>query len=148
MAPAAGDGVHRGAARHGGSRPRPPEWTRCFGPGGAIDGQWTKLREAPWTSSYDRWMEPVQSFTAGVVAEVIRRQPPSPARTNFVWTVAAGPAMARAATVDARDGLLLVTPKDGRWAREIERARDTLLHRVRQLLGADAVTAIKICEKQ
>jgi predicted nucleic acid-binding Zn ribbon protein len=93
-------------------------------------------------------MQPLQSFAAGVLADVIRRQPASPARTAFAWTVAAGPAMARAATVEARDGVLFVTPKDPRWSREITRASDTLLHRVQELLGSDAVTAIKLCARQ
>ena len=93
-------------------------------------------------------MLPVQRLAAGVLAGVIRRQPSSPARTAFVWSVAAGPAMARAASVEARDGVLLITPKDARWAREIERCRDTLLQRVQALVGADAVTAIRICVSQ
>jgi len=93
-------------------------------------------------------MQPFHSFATGVLAEVIRRQPASPARTTFAWSVAAGPAMARAATVEARDGILFVTPKDARWSREIERSRDTLLQRVQQMLGRDAVTTITICERQ
>ena len=93
-------------------------------------------------------MQPFQSFAAGVIGEVIRRQPASPARTVFAWTVAAGPAMARAASVEARDGMLFITPKDARWAREIARASDTILQRVQHLLGPEAVTAITICERQ
>lgn len=92
-------------------------------------------------------MQPFQSFATGVLGEVIRRQPASPARTTFAWTVAAGPAMARAATVEARDGTLFITPKDARWSREIERARDTILRRVQHLLGTGAVKAITICVK-
>jgi len=93
-------------------------------------------------------MESFQTFAAGVLADVIRRQPPSPARTTFAWSVAAGPVMARAATVEARNGTLFVTPKDARWSREIERSRETLLQRVQELLGRDAVTTITICERQ
>ena len=43
-------------------------------------------------------MVPLQNFATGVLAEVIQRQPPSPARTTFAWTVAVGPALARSAT--------------------------------------------------
>ena len=43
-------------------------------------------------------MVPLQNFATGVLAEVIRRQPPSPARTTFAWTIAVGPALARSAT--------------------------------------------------
>ncbi|HEY2432427.1 MAG TPA: DciA family protein [Vicinamibacterales bacterium] len=93
-------------------------------------------------------MDSLQSFAPGVIADVIRRQPASPARTAFAWTVAAGPAMGRAATVEARNGVLFVTPKDPRWSREIERVGDTILHRIQQLLGHDAVTGIKVCGKR
>ena len=90
----------------------------------------------------------VQQLSAGILAEVIRRQPASAARTTFAWTVAAGPAMARAASVEIRDGVLLVSARDAGWAREIARARDTLLPRVQALLGRDAVTSIDICVTQ
>jgi predicted nucleic acid-binding Zn ribbon protein len=87
---------------------------------------------------------PVQSLAATVLAEVIRRQPVSPARTTFAWSVAVGPALAKVTTVELAGGVLRVTPKDARWAREIERARDTILPRVQQLLGRDAVKDIAI----
>ena len=92
-------------------------------------------------------MQPFQSFAAEVIAQTIRRQPPSPARTAFAWSVVAGPAMARAATVDTRDHVLFVTPKDARWAREIERASSTLLARLQALIGPTEVTSLRICEK-
>ena len=91
-------------------------------------------------------MEPFQSFSAAVLADVIRRQPSSSARTAFAWSVAAGPAMARAASVEARNGVLVVSPKDARWAREIERSSATLLSRVQTLLGRE-VTSLQICAK-
>ena len=92
-------------------------------------------------------MQPVQSFAPAVLAAVIRRQPASPARTAFAWSIAAGPAMARAASVDARDGVLVITPKDARWSREIERSSATILARVQLLLGPDEVTSLRICVK-
>jgi predicted nucleic acid-binding Zn ribbon protein len=91
-------------------------------------------------------VQPLQTFAAGVLADVIRRQPPSPSRTTFAWSVAAGPVMARAAAVESRDGVLIVSPKDTRWAREIERASPTLLARVQTLLGQE-VTSLRICVK-
>jgi predicted nucleic acid-binding Zn ribbon protein len=91
-------------------------------------------------------VQPFQSFSAAVLAEVIRRQPASPGRTAFAWSVAAGPVMARAASVEARGGVLVVTPKDARWAREIERSSATLLERVQALLGRE-VTSLHICAK-
>ena len=92
-------------------------------------------------------MQSFQTFAPAVLAAAIRRQPASPARTAFAWSVAAGPAMARAASVEARDRVLWVTPKDTRWSREIERSSETLLVRVQTLLGSDEVTSLRICVK-
>ena len=89
-------------------------------------------------------MLPLQGFAANVVAQVIRRQPLSPAKTAFAWNVAVGPAISRASTVDLRDGVLYITPRDARWATEIDRAAATILARVQLLLGAEAVTAIRV----
>jgi predicted nucleic acid-binding Zn ribbon protein len=89
-------------------------------------------------------MVPLQNFATGVVAEVIRRQPASPARTTFAWTVAVGPALARTATVTLNDNVLTVRARDPRWAEEIERAADTILKRMQHLLGPGSVIRIEI----
>ena len=82
-------------------------------------------------------MFPVQNIASGVLAGIIRRQPASRERTSFAWSVVAGPAVGRATTVDLRGGILYVTPKDSRWARELHRAGDTLLTRLQALLGPE-----------
>src|SRR6476646_10661409 len=87
---------------------------------------------------------PLQNFATGVLADVIRRQPASAERTTFVWTLAVGPAMAKVTTVELRNGLLIVRAKDARWAREVERARDTILPRVRLFLGADGLRDLRV----
>jgi len=79
----------------------------------------------------------VQHIASGVLGEVIRRQKPSPARTAFAWSVAVGPALARATTVELRNGVLIVTPKDARWMRELERASETILERLHLLVGPE-----------
>lgn len=90
-----------------------------------------------------RVMLPIQQFSTGVLAEVIRRQPPSPARTSFAWQLAVGPALARATTVTLRDGVLVVRSADERWAREIRRAGDVVLTRLQTFLGPE-VRALQI----
>lgn len=90
-----------------------------------------------------RVMLPIQQFSTGVLAEVIRRQPPSPARTSFAWQLAVGPALARATTVALRDGVLVVRSADERWAREIRRAGDVVLTRLQTFLGPE-VRALQI----
>jgi predicted nucleic acid-binding Zn ribbon protein len=89
-------------------------------------------------------MVPLHGFATGVVADVIRRQPLSAAKASFAWTVAVGPAISRATAVELRDRTLHVTPKDARWATEVDRAAETILKRVQVLLGADAVTALRV----
>ena len=87
-------------------------------------------------------MRPIQSFGAGVLAQLIRHQPPSPARTNFAWQLAVGPALARVTTVTLDDGVLQVKASDARWLKEIERARVTILPKLQQLLGETGIRKI------
>jgi predicted nucleic acid-binding Zn ribbon protein len=90
-------------------------------------------------------MVPMHGVATTVVAEMIRRQPSSPARTAFAWSVAVGTALARATSrVELHDRILHVTPKDARWAREIERAAPTILARVQRLLGAETVSDLHV----
>jgi len=77
---------------------------------------------------------------------MIRRQPSSPARTTFAWSVAVGPALSRVTTVELCDRILQVSSRDARWAREIDRARTTILDRIRLLLGRDAVSDIVLVD--
>lgn len=87
-------------------------------------------------------MQSIHDFASGVLAQLIRRQPPSSARTQFAWQLAVGPALARATTVSLDGGVLRVTATDPRWLKEINRARGAILPKVQYLLGAGTVTKI------
>jgi predicted nucleic acid-binding Zn ribbon protein len=64
----------------------------------------------------------------------------------LAWSVAVGPALARVTAVElAPDRVLRVHVRDARWAREVERARDVVLARLRMLLGDDHVIRIDVC---
>jgi len=89
-------------------------------------------------------MVPLQNFASGVVADIIRRQPPSAARTAFAWTITVGPALARSTTAALADGVLTVRARDARWAREVERAAGTILRRMQHLLGATSVVRMEV----
>lgn len=89
-------------------------------------------------------MLPVQAIATTVLADVIRRQPHSAARTAFAWTVAVGPALARVTTVELRNRNLIVTARDAQWARELDRARGTILPRLQMLLGRETVKGLYI----
>ena len=87
-------------------------------------------------------MRSIQSFAGGVLAEVVRRQPPSPARTSFAWQLAVGPALARMTSVELEGTTLRVNALDARWLKEIERARAVILQKLQHVLGPEAVTKI------
>jgi hypothetical protein len=88
-------------------------------------------------------MQPIHDFASGVLAQLIRRQPPSAARTQFAWQLAVGPALARVTTVALDSGVLQVSAADPRWLKEIDRARGGILPKLHHLLGPGTVTRIK-----
>ncbi len=92
-------------------------------------------------------MRAIQQFTPNVLAEVIRRQPPSEGRTTLAWQVAVGAAIARATTVQLTDGVLTVTASDRRWVADVEASRGVVLGRLKQLLGNDEVQTMRIVAK-
>lgn len=89
-------------------------------------------------------MQAFQSFAPAVLAAIIRRQPASKERTEFAWAVAVGPALARVTTIELRNHNIIVCARDVQWARELERARDTILPRLQMLLGRDTVKGLYI----
>lgn len=89
-------------------------------------------------------MLPIQRFSTRVLADVVRRQPSSPARTAFAWQLAVGPALARSTTVTLEAGVLTVRATDPRWATEVTRNREIVLARLQNLLGPDAVRTIRV----
>jgi predicted nucleic acid-binding Zn ribbon protein len=93
-------------------------------------------------------MLPIQQFSSGVLAEIIRRQPPSKERTTFAWQIAVGPAIARTTTVEIVEGVLQVFPRDARWGHEVSRAVATILPRMQHLLGPQAVRSLRVVKGQ
>jgi hypothetical protein len=88
-------------------------------------------------------MLPIQQFTPAILAEVLRRQPPSPARTQFAWQLAVGPALARVTSVELAAGTLTVRASDPRWLSEVTRAKPVVLARLQRLLGPEEVVRIR-----
>jgi predicted nucleic acid-binding Zn ribbon protein len=89
-------------------------------------------------------MLPIQQLSTGVLADVIRRQPSSPARTTLAWQLAVGPALSRSTKVALCEGVLTVHSSDARWTLEITRARDIVLRRLQHFLGPECVTSLRI----
>lgn len=88
---------------------------------------------------YNRPVERLDRTAVDVLRVALDRQPLTPAKVGFAWAIAAGPALARAATAVWSDGTLSVAAKSDAWQHEIERARPVILQRLRQLLGPNIV---------
>jgi hypothetical protein len=92
-------------------------------------------------------VESLQRTAARVLGPLLDAQPLSPGKVSFAWTIAAGPALARASIPTwTPDGILRVRARSTAWRTEIERARPTIAERLNQLLGAGAVRRIIITE--
>ena len=87
-------------------------------------------------------MRSIQAFSGGVLAEIVRRQQPSKARTAFAWQLVVGPTLARVTSVEVEGTELRVTAADPRWLKEIARARATILPKLQDLLGKETITKI------
>jgi hypothetical protein len=88
---------------------------------------------------------PVQNCIPSVLADVLRRQPLTPAKLAFCWRLAVGPAIQRASHVKlGRPGELIVEVEDPRWKRELERALPLVKNRLEYLLGAEAVARMTV----
>jgi predicted nucleic acid-binding Zn ribbon protein len=90
-------------------------------------------------------MHPLSDTVPAALSELLERQPLTPAKVEFAWRVAVGPALARATRVSLEpDGVLRVATTDRHWTREVESARALILARLARLLGSDAVRIILV----
>lgn len=87
-------------------------------------------------------MKSVGTVVTPVIAEILRRQPPSQGRTTLAWQLVVGPRLARVTSVEMDGATLRVRAADERWLEEITRARATIIPKLQQLLGADQITRI------
>ena len=72
-------------------------------------------------------------------------QPTTNAKVTFAWTIAAGPALARAASVTWSDnGTLHVVARTEAWRHELARARPLIARRIADLVGQEVVRRIEI----
>jgi predicted nucleic acid-binding Zn ribbon protein len=86
----------------------------------------------------------VQRVLPGVLIELVRRQPTTPAKVDFAWRTAVGPGIARASRVSlGEDGVLTVAVDDPHWRREIQHSLPLVRARLERLLG-DAVASITV----
>ncbi|MCC7007367.1 MAG: DUF721 domain-containing protein [Acidobacteria bacterium] len=90
-------------------------------------------------------MLPLDHAALGALRAILDAQPLTDAKVMFAWTIAAGPALARAATVArGEDGVVRVRPASVAWQREIQRAVPLLRSRMADLLGPDVVEKLDV----
>jgi predicted nucleic acid-binding Zn ribbon protein len=89
-------------------------------------------------------MQSSADLLAAMLPRLLRRTPLTPEKVRFAWRTAVGPQLARATRVELRDGRLLVSADDPRWAREVQRATPLILPKLRALLGDRAVTQLTV----
>jgi hypothetical protein len=76
---------------------------------------------------------------------ILDGQPTTDAKVSFAWTIAAGPTLARAATVTwSETGTLHVIARTEAWRQELARARPLIIQRIADLIGQDVVRRITI----
>ncbi len=89
-------------------------------------------------------MRPLQHAVPGAVADLLRATPLSPGKVEFAWRAAVGSALGRVTSVRL-EGRVLVVDADGvQWAREVGRASEVILARLRALLGQATVDRIVV----
>ncbi len=93
-------------------------------------------------------MERLDSTSTRVLRSLLEGQPLTEAKVAFAWRVAAGPALARAATVSwSAAGTMIVRAESSAWRLEIVRAKGLIAERLGWLLGPDAIRRIHVVER-
>ncbi len=91
-------------------------------------------------------MERLDAASTRVLRSLLDGQPMTDAKVHFAWRMAAGPALARAATVSWSAGTVIVRAQSSAWRLELVRAKGVIADRLRHLLGPDAVRRVHIVE--
>ena len=90
-------------------------------------------------------MQRTADFVTPVIKELLAGQPMSPGKLEFAWRAAVGPALARASTLNLRDGgRVVVHMSSPEWTREIQRSRPMILERLRALLGNEVIKRLEV----
>ena len=92
-------------------------------------------------------MQSASTLLTSLLPVLLDRAPLTPEKVAFAWRTVVGAAMGRSTRVELLpSGTLLVHTDDVNWRREVERAADVVLPRLRALLGADVVRRITLAD--
>ena len=90
-------------------------------------------------------MQPINQTAVSTLKAMLAGQPLSEAKVAFAWRIAAGATLAAATSIAwSDDGRLRVRARSDEWRRELIRARPLVLHRLRDLVGADSIKSLTI----
>jgi hypothetical protein len=90
-------------------------------------------------------MKRLDQTAVSALKTMLETQPTTDAKVSFAWSIAAGPTLARAATVSwSQSGTLRVVARTEAWRQELSRARPLIARRVADLVGQDVVRRITI----
>lgn len=90
-------------------------------------------------------MQPLAAVVPSAVRRLLRHGEMSQGKLEFAWKTAVGPAIDRATSILLTSSATLeVTASDPAWRRELKRSQAVILGRLQELLGTDAVRAIKV----
>jgi hypothetical protein len=93
-------------------------------------------------------MERLDATSTRALRSLLEGQPLTEGKVTFAWRIAAGPALARAATVSwSAAGTMIIRAESSAWRLEIVRAKGLIAERLDWLLGPDAVRRIQIVER-
>ena len=89
-------------------------------------------------------MRAIQQLMPTALSEQLRSGPLSPAKLEFAWRTAVGPAVGRATAVALDGTTLIVEPASAQWAQEVARVAPQILARLQGLVGADIITQVRV----
>lgn len=89
-------------------------------------------------------MQPLAQAIPRVLAELLRGSPVSPAKIEFAWKAAVGPAMDRVTRVRLENHVLIVEARTPHWTREVSRSSRIILTRLQGLLGEHVIRELSI----
>jgi predicted nucleic acid-binding Zn ribbon protein len=90
-------------------------------------------------------MKRLDQAATNALRTLLEGQPTTEGKVAFAWSVAAGPALARAATVRwSENGTLHVVARSETWRQELARAKPVIAQRIGHLVGPGVVRRIAI----
>ncbi len=93
-------------------------------------------------------MQPIGQILPRALADVVRQAPLSAGKVDFAWRTAVGSTMARSTAVRLDGRVLLVDAQTMQWGAAVMRSSGIILTRLHRLLGPEAVSEIRLRDRQ